>query len=266
VRIKLRRAADLTAELREKVAPLAIIAEQSIDCIRCADRSSRLECRVRTVPTVDPMVAAIVGDIVHNLRSALDHLAWQLVRLDGGQPDETTAFPIHLSSLNGRGNPRNLTIAPGIRRSDIMEAVESMQPYDALRYGHPPETDALGILQRLNNIDKHRLLLTVVHTIDHDMPAYWGSNDGDPSPTYWFNTELLKPGDVVATFDFGEFEPPPSFHPDFSLVVTIEERDANWGRGHDVVELMRALHHSVESDINIHIVPLVPGEAFVWTR
>jgi hypothetical protein len=243
VRIKLRRAGELTAELREKVAPLATIAEESIGCIRSTDHPNRLEYRVRTVPAVDPMVAAIVGDIAHNLRSALDHLAWQLVRLDGGQPDENTVFPIHLSRLNRNGNPRNLTIAPGIRRSDIMDAVEGMQPYDASRHGHPPETDALGILQRLNNIDKHRLLLTVVHTIDHDMPAYWGSNDGDPSPVYWFNTELLKPGDVVATFDFGESEPPPSFHPNFSLVVTIEERDANWGRGRDVVELMQSLHH-----------------------
>ena len=266
VRIKLRRAADLTAELREKDAPLATIAEQSIDCIRCSDPPNRLEYRVGSVRAVDPMVAVIVGDIVHNLRSALDHLAWQLVLLDGRPPNENTAFPIHLSSLNKNGNPRNLTIPPGIRRSDIMDVVERMQPYDAFRHGHPPETDRLGILQRLNNIDKHRLLLTVVQTIDHDMPAYWGSNDGDPSPVYWFNTELLNPGDVVATFDFGESEPPPSFHPNISLVVTIEEREANWGRGRDVAELMESLRYSVESDINIHVVPLMPGETYVWTR
>lgn len=266
VRIKLRRAADLTTELREKLSPLANIAEQSIYCVRSADVPSRLEYCVGTVPAVDAMVAAIVGDVVHNLRSALDHIAWQLVLLDGGQPDERTVFPIHLSSVNTKGNERHLTIEPGIRRSDIMDAVESMQPYDAIKHGHPPETDALGILQRLNNIDKHRLLLTVVHTIDHNMPAYWGSNDGDPPPVYRFNTELLKTGSVVATFDFGESEPPPRFEPHLSLVVTIEERDTSWGRGRDVVELMQSLHHGVESDINIRIVPLMPGESHLWTR
>ena len=31
------------------------------------------------------MAGAIVGDILHNLRSALDHVAWLLVLLDGGQ-------------------------------------------------------------------------------------------------------------------------------------------------------------------------------------
>src|ERR1700687_47569 len=36
----------------------------------------------------------IVGEVVHNLRSALDHLAWQLVLANGGTPNRATEFPI----------------------------------------------------------------------------------------------------------------------------------------------------------------------------
>lgn len=37
----------------------------------------------------------ISGDMVHNLRSALDHAVWQLVKVSGGQPGSWTYFPIY---------------------------------------------------------------------------------------------------------------------------------------------------------------------------
>ena len=38
-------------------------------------------------PMSDPlMLAVLLGDAVHNLRSALDHLIWQLVLLNTGKP------------------------------------------------------------------------------------------------------------------------------------------------------------------------------------
>lgn len=35
----------------------------------------------------------LIGDVVHNLRSALDHLAWQLVLRNGGESSWRTQFP-----------------------------------------------------------------------------------------------------------------------------------------------------------------------------
>ena len=42
------------------------------------------------------MWGVLIGEILHNLRSALDHLIWQLVILETGAPPTTTktAFPI----------------------------------------------------------------------------------------------------------------------------------------------------------------------------
>src|SRR5262245_21687376 len=39
-------------------------------------------------------LSAVIGDLVHNARSALDHLAFQLVVASNGAPDRKTAFPI----------------------------------------------------------------------------------------------------------------------------------------------------------------------------
>lgn len=264
VSVKLRRAKDLVNELRSLIEPLALEATRSIVGAPSPTDPSAVIYRATRVPSIDPIAAAIAGDIVHNLRSALDHLAWQLVLLDGGQPGEETSFPLHESATNKRGNPRVLTIEPGIRDAAIMSAVEAMQPYTEARYGHDPLSDGLGIIRRLDNIDKHRLLLTVVHALDRDLPAYWGADDGDPKPRIKFNLGGLSTNDVVATFNFDGAAPPANFEPHLKLAVTIGEPDANWGAGLDIVDVLDRLRSSVVREINVHIVPLMKVPLLPW--
>ena len=264
VRVKLGRAKQHIEELQSVLAPTSNPSSFSLSRAPADGNPSRIEYRVVELPVVDPMAGAIVGDIVHNLRSALDHVAWQLVLLDGGQPNDRTAFPLHEARTNRKGNPRQLVIEPGITDARIMAAVEAMQPFSEANYGHDPATDALGIVGRLNNIDKHRLLLPVAHMIDHDMPAYWGSNEGDPVPTYSFNSGALAAGDVVATFDFGDRLPPARFDPHIALTVTIDELTANWARGLGVVDVLDGLRRGVAREINLHIVPLLNEKLLDW--
>ena len=44
------------------------------------------EQRVRIAEPPPPRLGVIVGEYVHDVRSALDHLVWQLILLDGGTP------------------------------------------------------------------------------------------------------------------------------------------------------------------------------------
>ena len=264
VGVKLCRAKGLVSELRLMIEPLALEATRSIVGAASPTDPSTLIYRATRVPPIDPMAAAIAGDIVHNLRSALDHLAWQLVLLDNGQPNEDTSFPLHESATNRNGNPRVLTIAPGIRDSAIMTAVEAMQPFAEAQYGHNPRTDSLRIIRRLNNIDKHRLLLTVVHALDRDLPAYWGADDGDPKPRISFNLGALSTNAVVATFDFDGATPPALFEPHLKLAVTIGEPDADWGAGLDIIDVLDRLRRSVAREINIHIAPLMSEPPLPW--
>ena len=39
-------------------------------------------------------IGLVTGDVIHNLRSALDHLAYQLVLVNGATPTRQTCFPI----------------------------------------------------------------------------------------------------------------------------------------------------------------------------
>jgi hypothetical protein len=50
--------------------------------------------KVRVIPIELVMTA---GDAIHNLRSALDHLAWQLSHWENWKPTERCAFPIGFS-------------------------------------------------------------------------------------------------------------------------------------------------------------------------
>jgi hypothetical protein len=171
------------------------------------------------VPNVDPTWSLIVGDCLHNLRSALDYLAWQLVLLDNGDPNEETQFPIRETPFNKAGEIQPTQLKPAIRRPEILSALEEAQPY--YENGGPQES-LLWALSRLNNIDKHRLLLVVacVFVPDH---MWWSSEEDDPAPTIRANIGPLKDGDRVAWFDFQGAEPPPGFDPHPTLQVSLLE-------------------------------------------
>lgn len=95
--------------------------------------------------------ALIIGDAVHNARSALDHLAYALVARDGGTPGDHTSFPI----ANGPGGYGD-KLRSGMRgaRQATRDAIRDLQPW---RGGD----DELWRLHRLDIVDKHRLLVAV---------------------------------------------------------------------------------------------------------
>jgi hypothetical protein len=90
---------------------------------------------------------AILGDCLHNARSALDHLAWQLA----ANPGRHTYFPIWGSAeeFSQRAPAQMRTMKPS-----AMEKLEGLQPYS-----QPETLYALGYLHELDIMDKHRLLL-----------------------------------------------------------------------------------------------------------
>lgn len=78
---------------------------------------------------MDPQWRLQIGEILFNLRSCLDHLAWQLVILDGGKPGEYTQFPIRETPFSKAGNLTATQIVPDIKCAQILEALEEVQPY-----------------------------------------------------------------------------------------------------------------------------------------
>jgi hypothetical protein len=108
-----------------------------------------------TFPEIDPRLNTIIGELLHDLRSALDHLAWQLVLNAGGIPTDDTKFPIEAPSTNPQGKQGNPGVAGGVSRN-AKTLIASAQPYKrGVRYREHP----LWLLHKLWNIDKHRHVL-----------------------------------------------------------------------------------------------------------
>jgi hypothetical protein len=112
----------------------------------------------------------ILGDALHNLRSALDQLVAQLVLLNTRKRSTSgNAFPICDSgatywSIGKKGEPsKRETTLKGV--SDAHKAlIDEMQPY---RARIPPSAiHALSALRDLSNRDKHRLVHLTDLTVD----------------------------------------------------------------------------------------------------
>jgi hypothetical protein len=136
--------------------------------------------------------ASITGECIHSLRSALDHTAFELVRIN--QPTtEKTEFPIFKDrSLWEAEHARKLPgVAPG-----VLTEVERVQPYNG-----GDVRDRLWIVNALDIIDKHRRLNLVSPSLLH---AEWepiGGQLEDVRPFYG----PFEDGAVVARFKLAPY-------------------------------------------------------------
>lgn len=99
-----------------------------------------------------PAWGILVGDFIHNLRSALDHLVWQLVIHETGNPPTAfdTQFPIFQTEAgyNTRGEPVRLK-GVGAKAKVL---IKTLQPFHTGEGTNSP----LWHLHELCNFDKHR--------------------------------------------------------------------------------------------------------------
>ena len=109
-----------------------------------------VETRFLGQPSPPTRIGAIVGDVVHNLRSALDVAAWQLaIANDEGaarRGRHQVSFPL-TGCTEELKKPH-----PALRffSEPAREVIERLQPYQ-------PSMEALGWLRDLSNADKHRV-------------------------------------------------------------------------------------------------------------
>jgi hypothetical protein len=120
-------------------------------------------------PINDVRWGVMLGDAVHNLRSALDHLIWQLVLLNTGKKgSRENKFPIESDgrrywSITKDGNPSVRDRALKNVADEHRLLIDELQPYRT-NQGHP--VTVLDTLRDFSNFDKHRLLNPVLFAID----------------------------------------------------------------------------------------------------
>jgi hypothetical protein len=150
VRVKVERSKELICDLEAEIQAYFMTNPYVIG----TKRNPETRQLVYYLVSLKPMpfkIAAIIGDMINNLRASLDHLAYQLVIVGGGTPTKNTYFPISEDAAKYK------TDSPGKvkgMRQDAIDAITAAKPYKG-------GNETLWLIHRLNNIDKHRTILTV---------------------------------------------------------------------------------------------------------
>jgi len=137
------------------------------------------------LPKPDPQLRVIAGDFCYNVRSALDHLVWQLVIANPPHaPNRNNAFPICSSQANFNDAKRRHRL-DGVS-AEAITLIDSFQPY-------PGRKQALLTLSTIHDTDKHQTL-NIVTAVASDTAVEWY---GDTSYFGFFlGSEELRDGAV----------------------------------------------------------------------
>jgi hypothetical protein len=143
------------------------------------DTSVAYVYRAQIPESDDPILPIIAGDLLFNLRSALDHIFVALVPNE--QRTKSTAFPIFTDDIEAinpvTGKNLHPKSAASWRRKtkgapeNAMAIVKRFQPYQFLQEGLDPQYNSLAILGAFQNADKHRQLVLVSNGLRD--PVVW---------------------------------------------------------------------------------------------
>ncbi len=182
IRLKIQRANKHIFDLKSEIARF-FATDPYRRAIKDDPQTGERVCYLSVCDPVPLSVSIVAGDAISNIRSALDHLAYQLVRVGTGKPGPfpEVSFPIVdapsklESAIKGK--------VKGARK-DAIEAIRTVKPYKG-------GNDTLWYLHKLNIIDKHRLLVAAGSNAFRNMSpkdlemmrAIWtGSHGSKPFP------------------------------------------------------------------------------------
>jgi alkanesulfonate monooxygenase SsuD/methylene tetrahydromethanopterin reductase-like flavin-dependent oxidoreductase (luciferase family) len=132
---KLDRAEEHLAEFRRLLLDHLHRPDLIVGTIAYDPVTRRIYPRYR-IQGVPYKVLVVIGDVIHNLRSALEQTVWQLVLANGGHPDHKTKLPIITHPPEPQKPPKMpkppkpLTIFGGASPT-TMRLVEAIQPINA---------------------------------------------------------------------------------------------------------------------------------------
>ena len=103
--------------------------------------------------------SVLAGEIIHHLRSSLDHLAWQLSSVEYRTTHpRRIEFPICEKQPEGKELSQYKARIRGIIQPRAREVIENLQPYKSA----DPLDHPLLVVHKMNVIDKHRELVICV--------------------------------------------------------------------------------------------------------
>ena len=207
VNAKVTRADDGLASLKDEMNRFCKYLRQSVNRKVRESTDEQVWIYRGETPKVPLGWSVRIGEILYNLRSALDHLVWQLVLANGQTPGRHNTFPIVTDESKWeKEKSRKLK---GISQKNE-EIIRRLQPYTG-GINLPFDVSALWTLHTLCNIDKHRHLILAAINLDARKPIF----DHNFSPVQGLKGRVylgkIVKGKVLSCFNKAEIEINPSF-------------------------------------------------------
>lgn len=171
--IKIQRAQKHLAELESEIAAFqASPPPAAIDASISFGLNGTSFAFSFPVPSVPEHFGAIVGDIIHNLRTALDLTACEMVRV-AGQDDKDVYFPFceRVEDLDFMIRKRRFDRAG----PEAVALLNELKPYKG---GNTP----LRLIHDLDIHDKHRALIPHAMAVASPVIELWGYDEGQSYP------------------------------------------------------------------------------------
>ena len=149
---KVERAREHISALQRELKDFIATDPYKVACK--VDGEQRPVYFVLSVEPTPARLPLIAGDAIQNLMCALDHLAYQLVCSDtGDQPPNPNWIYFPIQDDEEKYHAKKQGKIAGASQATVA-AIDALKPYKG-------GNEDLWMLYRLNNIEKHRLLLTV---------------------------------------------------------------------------------------------------------
>ena len=142
------------------------------------DSDTDITSLILHLPTPPLRVSLIVGDCLYNLRSALDHLVYQLVLKNQSVPTTANMLPI-CNSPDGYIRQLKRGRLDGVS-AKAKAVIESLQPYKS-------GNKTLWLLSALANVDKHQTVALTVASADQIQAIAVDQESDFPTDQSWSN-------------------------------------------------------------------------------
>jgi hypothetical protein len=211
------------------------------------DKPDEVAYRLRILREAPAEISTVVGDVLHNLRSALDSVAYGLAVHSKGElterEEQVTGFPWRPNSaeydrffgigVDPKKNPDDgRLVRVRIYGQEARDAMRVVQPFWLAEIANLPETErrqhsdddfkwsSIYRLQQLSNIDKHRRLPAV--GVGWPEMIWWLSDEGDDTR---FRSGHMPPTDnTILCYLVGANATNIALNTDFALVLEDDPR------------------------------------------
>jgi hypothetical protein len=224
--------------------------------IKAKGRRHSVIVNVKNKPSIQSW-SLIAGDAIHNLRSALDHLAVAICRDQVKQLTEkeerAIQFPICDTPENFEEFIKRRLKPLVVAKSPILNPIRLLQPYSRSQFRHssglmlPP---LLGLLRDFDDADKHRLLNVVIANVTEGKLRIL-SDTNAAIKFAGHHIGGLEDGTEIMSFTVDPPDPKLQYYSEAAIVVSIVHPETPQGRNYtELAAILDFLREEVVFAVN----------------